>query len=131
VPPALVDAAAAGYVKVPEILLDQSADIEICWRHLGTALIAAYSHGRLRAVQLLVPRGAQLSFLGSDGRTFNAIGQAKNDPDIVKWLRETCPGQGYLNPADNSRERTDEEDEPVHHSSVKSLRRRNSLLLDP
>jgi hypothetical protein len=130
VPPALVDAAAAGFEKVLEILLDQGADIEICWRDLGTALMAACSHGRLRAVQLLVSRAPQLSFLGSDGRTFDAIGQAKNHPDIVKWLKEIVTDRGYPNSAAINQGRTDVHSECSRQLSVKSLlRRRNSCSL--
>src|SRR5947207_15641354 len=59
VPPTLIETAAAGHSQVLEILLDAGADIEISWRHIGTALMAACARGRLRAVQTLVSRCAK------------------------------------------------------------------------
>jgi ankyrin repeat protein len=129
VPPALVSAAAAGHSDVIEILLKHGANIEICWRHVGTALMAACSHGRLRAVQMLVSRGAQLSCWGLDGSSFNAIDQAKHHPDVVKWLSETLSDRVYPNPADVNQETTIDQDESSHQASVKFLRRRNSCFL--
>jgi ankyrin repeat protein len=128
VPPALIETAAAGFSQVLEILLDAGANIEISWRNVGTALMAACAKGRLRAVQTLVSRGAKLSCPGPNGSTFDATEKAKNHPEIVKWLRETLGGQ--VRPDSIHVETVFEEsDHSRQQRSIKTLRRRNSCSM--
>lgn len=128
VPPALIETAAAGHSQVLEILLDAGANIEISWRNIGTALMAACARGRLRAVQTLVSRGAKPSCPGPNGSIFDATEKAKNHPEIVKWLRETLGDQ--VRP-DSIHVETmfKESDHSRQQRSIKTLRRRNSCSM--
>ncbi|KAL8751136.1 MAG: hypothetical protein Q9199_006624 [Rusavskia elegans] len=67
------------------LLLEAGADLEQLGGEHGTPLMGACAAGRLRAVKLLVGKGARLCYEGDDG-LISALHAARHFPEIVRWL---------------------------------------------
>ena len=68
-----------------EILLEAGADLELEGGEHGTPLMGACATGRLKAVKILVAKGAKVSYTRG-GETVSALRAAKHHPEIVRWL---------------------------------------------
>ena len=91
--------------------------------------MVACSGGRLSVAQMLIARGAKVSYTAADDASFGAFDQAKRRPDVVKWLRNTVGLQTCSDSIEVYAKPTKESDQSsgLHH--VKSLRRQNSPSL--
>ena len=78
-------AACEGTSETVSLYIEAGADIEVETRRWGTALLAACTGGRFDTVQLLVLRGARISY-ERDGEIFSAFKAAKHFPEIIRWL---------------------------------------------
>ena len=68
--PALIEAAIRGHVGVIEVLPGTGANVEPSYIDHGTALMVACSGSRLSAAQMLVARGAKVSYTAADSTSF-------------------------------------------------------------
>lgn len=66
-------------------LLQAGADLEQEGGRHGTPLMGACAAGRFEVVQLLISKGAQISYR-KDETTISALDAAKHFPKIVRWL---------------------------------------------
>jgi hypothetical protein len=71
VDPALIEAAIHGHVGVIEVLPGTGANVEPSYSGHGTALIVACSGSRLSVAQMLVARGAKVSYTAADSTSFS------------------------------------------------------------
>ncbi|OQU95360.1 Ankyrin repeat-containing protein [Cladophialophora immunda] len=83
----LYAASAMGQIKILRLLLVSGADLDLIGGQMGTPLIAAASYGRLHIVKELISAGAGFScFCPALGEVVNVFDQARDFPDIQRWL---------------------------------------------
>lgn len=78
-------AASLDALDLMNLLLDAGAQLELEGSEHGTALMGACATGRLAAVQLLVARGARISY-AKDGQVYSALLAAKYHSEVRRWL---------------------------------------------
>jgi uncharacterized protein len=90
--PALHQAAKGGHVEILRILLDGGADVNLTDGPTGqTALMLAANSGSLRAVELLLARGAKTDLRAKDGWTALEAAKMAGGDRIAAALRAAGP----------------------------------------
>jgi hypothetical protein len=89
----LCRAAAWGSLKGAENILSLGVDIDFEGSGVGSALMIACAYGHEEIIELLVRRGAKITYTDEKGLPRSAVREARKFPKIVRWLlteRFTC-----------------------------------------
>ena len=144
--PLLCLASGHGKLECMKGILEAGVDIEASSALDGPPLGLACAMGQLEAVKFLIARGANTSWMGSDGQITTALEKAKGQPHVIRWLQNNDSRPANLrktsastnSSASSKKKRVDyrlkqecnvtifDLDDPRLHS----IRRRNSFILD-